>query len=177
QRRREGKRACGAVRWGGSARRRRALARPLARPSDGAIAMDYGLYLSAAGVLTNMHRTDVHANNLANVATTGFKPDFAVIRQRLPERLEDNIADVPAHELLERLGGGVLVDPTRSDFTQGRLETSDQPLDLALQGDGFFVVDSGRGEDDERLRLSRDGRFTIDARGTLVRSTDGLPVL
>src|SRR5690606_13067862 len=114
QRRREGKRACGAVRWGGSARRRRALARPLARPSDGAIAMDYGLYLSAAGVLTNMHRTDVHANNLANVATTGFKPDFAVIRQRLPERLEDNIADVPAHELLERLGGGVLVDPTRS---------------------------------------------------------------
>lgn len=139
--------------------------------------MDYGMYLSAAGVLTNMHRTDVFANNLANVNTAGFKPDFAVVRQRLPERLEDNLATVPPQELLERLGGGVLIDPTRVNLEQGALELTENPLDLGLQGDGFFVVDTGRGEDDARLRLSRDGRLTTDARGTLVRAADGLPVL
>lgn len=139
--------------------------------------MDYGLYLSAGGVLTNMHRTDVFANNLANVDTASFKPDFAIVRQRAPERLEDNIADVPPQELLERLGGGVLIDPTRVNLSQGALELSENPLDVGLQGDGFFVVDSGRGEGDDRLRLSRDGRLTLDARGTLVRVTDGLPVL
>jgi flagellar basal-body rod protein FlgG len=139
--------------------------------------MDYGSYLSAAGVLTNMHRTDVFANNLANVNTAAFKPDFAIVRQRLPERLEDNIADVPPQELLERLGGGVLMDPTRVNLAQGSLELTENPLDIALQGDGFFVVDSGKGSGDERLRLSRDGRLSVDARGTLVRVTDGLPVL
>jgi flagellar basal-body rod protein FlgG len=139
--------------------------------------MDYGLYLSAGGVLTNMHRTDVFANNLANVDTASFKPDFAIVRQRLPERLEDNIADVPPQELLERLGGGVLIDPTRVNLSQGALELSENPMDVAIQGDGFFVVDSGRGEGNDRLRLSRDGRLTLDARGTLVRVTDGLPVL
>ena len=135
------------------------------------------MYLSAAGVLTNMHRTDVFANNLANINTAAFKPDFAIVRQRLPERLEDNIADVPPQELLERLGGGVLMDPTRVNLAQGNLELTEDPLDLGIQGEGFFVVDSGRGDGDERLRLSRDGRLSVDSRGTLVRVTDGLPVL
>src|SRR5690606_5022576 len=92
-------------------------------------------------------------------------------------RLEDNLATVPPQELLERLGGGVLIDPTRVNLEQGALELTENPLDLGLQGDGFFIVDTGRGEDDARLRLSRDGRLTTDARGTLVRAADGLPVL
>ncbi len=139
--------------------------------------MDYGMYLSAAGVLTNMNRTDVFANNLANINTAAFKPDYAIVRQRLPERIEDHVADVPPQELLERLGGGVLMDPTRVNLAQGNLELTEDPLDLGIQGEGFFVVDSGRGDGDERLRLSRDGRLSVDSRGTLVRVTDGLPVL
>lgn len=139
--------------------------------------MNYGLYLSASGVLTNMHRTDVFANNLANVTTAAFKPDFAIPRSRLPERLEHNLMEIPAQELLERLSGGVLMQQTRSDLSQGELDLTEAPLDLAIEGKGFFVVDTGRGEGDARLRLSRDGRLTIDAQRRLVRSTDGLPVL
>lgn len=139
--------------------------------------MNYGLYLSASGVLTNMHRTDVHSNNLANVSTAAFKPDFAILRQRAPERIESNLMEMPSQELLERLGGGTLVDPTRSNLSQGELDLTENPLDLAIEGAGFFVVDTGRGEGDARLRLSRDGRLTVDAQRRLVRSTDGLPVL
>lgn len=139
--------------------------------------MNYGMYLSASGVLTNMHRTDVHSNNLANVSTAAFKPDFSILRHRAPERIESNLMEMPSQELLERLGGGTLVDPTRSDISQGALDLTENPLDLAIEGAGFFVVDTGRGEGDARLRLSRDGRLTIDAQRRLVRSTDGRPVL
>lgn len=139
--------------------------------------MDYGMYVSAGGVLTNMHRTDVFANNLANINTAAFRPDYAVVKQRLPERLEDNLVSVPPQQLLEQLGGGVLMDNTRVKITQGELQLTENPLDVALEGDGFFVVDTGRGEGADRLRLSRDGRFAIGPQGTLVRSTDGLPVL
>ena len=51
--------------------------------------MNYGLYLSASGVLTSMHRQDVIANNLANVATVGFKPDDVTLMARQPERIEN----------------------------------------------------------------------------------------
>jgi flagellar basal body rod protein FlgG len=50
--------------------------------------MNYGLYISAAGTLTSLHRQDALANNLANVNTAGFKPDEVQFRARLPERLD-----------------------------------------------------------------------------------------
>ena len=84
--------------------------------------------------------------------------------------------EIPAGTV-ERLSGGVLMQQTRSDLSQGELDLTEAPLDLAIEGKGFFVVDTGRGEGDARLRLSRDGRLTIDAQRRLVRSTDGLPVL
>src|SRR5262245_52880288 len=54
----------------------------------GGFAMNYGLYLSASGALTSLHRQDVLANNLANINTVGFKPDMVTTRARLAERLE-----------------------------------------------------------------------------------------
>lgn len=136
-------------------------------------AMNYGLYLSATGVLTAMHRQDVLANNLANVETTGFKPDLVLTRQRDAARLEQASALSPAL-MLEMLGGGHLLEPTRPNLTQGALESTGSPLDLAIEGEGFLVV-QGAGEND--ALLTRDGRLSRAADGTLVLAANGRAVL
>jgi flagellar basal-body rod protein FlgF len=131
--------------------------------------MNYGLYLSAAGALTSMHQQDVYANNLANINTVGFKPDLAVTRERLPARLDNPSGNVEPHLLLERLGGGHFLNPTRVNLTQGALTATDNPLDLAIRGDGFFAIEGNH--------LTRDGRFTLDESGTLVMSATGKRVM
>lgn len=138
--------------------------------------MNYGLYLSAAGALTSLHRQDVIANNLANMNTVGFKPDMATTRQRLPERIEDLTFTDPQY-LLEKLGGGLFSNPTMIQLSQGSLMETGNSLDLALQGDGFFVVSDGSGTGGEHLRLTRDGRFMLNADGQLVMAGTGMKVL
>lgn len=141
--------------------------------------MNYGLYLSAAGALTSLHRQDIYANNLANVNTPGFKPDMVFTRQRLPERLESPHLPADPQWLLEQLGGGQLVDPTYASLGQGILTRTANPLDLAIEGDGFFVVsaDQGAAASNEDIRLTRDGRFTLSPDGTLVMAATGMPAL
>ncbi len=142
--------------------------------------MNYGLYLSAAGALTNMHRQDVYANNLANMNTVGFKPDHVYTRQRLPERLESpggSGAFADPKWLLERLGGGQFIEPTRVGLKQGDLVKSENDLDLAIEGDGLFVVGDGLSGEDDAIRMTRDGRFTINTSGELVMTASGMNVL
>jgi flagellar basal-body rod protein FlgF len=138
--------------------------------------MNYGLYLSAAGTLASLHRQDVLANNLANIATVGFKPDQVDLRARMPERIENPSALIDEQDLLERLGGGEFSRPTRVGLRQGDLAQSTNDLDLAIEGEGFFVVQSGRGVRDE-VRFTRDGRFTLNAAGELIMTATGLRVL
>lgn len=138
--------------------------------------MDYGLQLSASGLLTSMYRMDVQANNLANVNTVGFKADLPVTRQRADVRTEDHLGgSLPSNQLLERLGGGVLMDANRTSFKQGDInENPGATFDLAIQGDGFFALGGGKGD---RVNLTRNGRFTLNSEGTLVSADSGLPVL
>jgi flagellar basal body rod protein FlgG len=136
--------------------------------------MNYGMYLAATGVLTSMYRQDVLANNLANVNTVAFKPDVVYTRLRLPERLESGGTD--PQQLLERLGGGHLLSPTRLNLTQGSLTDTGNDLDLAIDGEGFFVVRS-TGTGNEQLRLTRDGRFTLNPAGELVMAGTGMKLL
>jgi len=135
--------------------------------------MKYGLYLAAAGALTSMHRQDVLSNNLANMSTVGFKPDTVALRQTPPER-ERSGADTPPQLLLERLGGVVQADDTRPTMKQGELLRGRSAYDLAIEGDGFFVLEGGTPEDPV---LTRDGRFTLDGGGRLVSAADGRAVL
>jgi flagellar basal-body rod protein FlgF len=132
--------------------------------------MNYGLYLSASGVLTNTYRQDVFANNLANVETVGFKPDMPSIRQREPESVEDLLGMDISNDIMDRLGGGVLAGTQRINFTPGTLQKTGNDLDVALQQkDHFFAVrsiDPGSGE--ARVRLTRDGRFTTNQANELV---------
>ncbi len=139
--------------------------------------MYYGTDISASGVLTAMHRLDALANNLANIDTVGYKPVSAITMQRDPVRREDNLGFMPSNDLMERLGAGVLMAPSRVQFKQGAVETTGNDLDIAIEGDGFLVTRTGLDGGAESLALTRDGRFALDATGTLVQAASGQPLL
>src|SRR5450432_1669628 len=123
--------------------------------------MIYGLYLSATGVLTNSHRQDVIANNLANAETVGFKRSLALFQQRRTEA-QDSGKFGETNSTLDKIGGGLLLAPTAVDQTQGTPEPSGNNLDVAILGSGYFTVQSG-----DQTRLTRDGQFMTDRAGWL----------
>ncbi|MCH2132827.1 MAG: flagellar hook-basal body protein [Phycisphaerales bacterium] len=137
--------------------------------------MNYGFYQSAAGLMSQANRLQVSSNNLANSETVGFKADQVTASQRLPARLELGTAIDPQF-MLEQLGGGQLADPTRFALSQGSLTPTNAELDLAIDGNGFFLVGDGTGEA-SRVHLTRDGRFTRDPEGDLAMMGTGMKVL
>jgi flagellar basal-body rod protein FlgF len=132
--------------------------------------MIYGLYHSAAGMLVNQYRQEVIANNLANVDTAGFKRDIASFSERLIEAQRSLSATRNA--VLDGQTGGVWSAPTYTDWEQGPLDLTGNPLDAAIDGPGFFAVQT-----DDGVRYTRDGEFTIDSRGRLAMVQGGWPVL
>ncbi|AEE92193.1 Flagellar basal-body rod protein FlgF [Tepidanaerobacter acetatoxydans Re1] len=138
-----------------------------------------GLYTGASGMLSEMSRTDVISNNLANVNTSGFKKDRAIFRA-LPEmnihRFDDPITVgldrvIDPRPFIGMLGTGVMLDEINTDFSQGAIKVTSNPLDIALRGEGFFEVQTPEG-----IRYTRDGSFTIDRDGYIV-TKDGYYVL
>lgn len=129
----------------------------------------YGLWLSAAGMKVNQHRQTILANNMANINTTGFKHDLAVVTQRQVESQYSPDGIGHAHAVLDGLTGGVNVRPSYHNFGQGSIEVTGNPLDLAIEGEGFFSVSDG-----ELTRYTRDGEFALDTEGHLIlASGDG----
>jgi len=124
----------------------------------------YGLYLSATGVLTNSYRQDVIANNIANAETVGFKKDLALFQQRLTAAQEQRVSPTDINFALEGLGGGMSASPTLVDSTQGELEPTNSPLDVAIEGDGYFMVEDAR----KQKLLTRNGQFMLDRAGNLI---------
>ncbi len=122
-----------------------------------------GIYTGATGMITQQRRLDVISNNLANVNTPGFKRDF-LADTAYPEAPMYRVAQGGA-SFIGTLGFGVGTPTVHTDFTQGSLRTTDNPLDVALIGEGYFVVDGAQGE-----RYTRSGHFFRDAEGYLVTS-------
>lgn len=140
--------------------------------------MNYGFHTSASGVLAAMHRQDVAANNLANLETTAYKPDTSATIARRSAREEDGLYNLPSNRLLEQLGAGVLLAPNRVSFRQGPLRQTGNPLDLAVQGNGFLSVSvNGGSSNQDSIRLTRDGRLTLNDKGQLVTASEGHLVL
>lgn len=133
--------------------------------------MIYGLYQSAAGMLTHEYRQDILANNIANAETPGFKREIAVFAERIPAR-EAGRRSGPSDPLLDHLTGGVWLGRTETDFGEGVLVKTDSPMDVALAGPGFFLV-----QKDGRQYLTRDGRMTQTPDGRLVAASDGAEYL
>ncbi|MBN2555737.1 MAG: flagellar hook-basal body protein [Anaerolineales bacterium] len=121
-----------------------------------------GFYSAVSAMLANLSRQEALAHNISNIDTPGF-------RQTLLS-LEDfkyiTAQDVDANgdiRTLGRLGLGVEASDEMIDFTLGALSMTGQPLDAAIEGEGFFTIRTDNG-----LRYSRDGRFARDAEGQLV---------
>ncbi|MEQ9616444.1 MAG: flagellar hook-basal body protein [Phycisphaerales bacterium] len=136
--------------------------------------MNYGLYISTSGMLTNMARLDVASNNLANVNTIAFKPDFVGVAQRDPVTIEDGIPFEDSNRLLEKLGAGPWPTANAISFEPGAIELTGQDLDVAIEGEGFLVLRDGGPED---YAYTRDGNLAINARSILVSASTGKPVL
>lgn len=127
------------------------------------------------GMITQMQRMDVVTNNIANVDTTGYKKD-QVVSQSFTEELMKRINDPGLRMFKEfrdfpvgRVSQGVFVDDVYTDFSAGSLRQTNGPLDLALNGQGFFCVNVN-GEE----LYTRDGSFKLMSDGTLVTSDGGI---
>ncbi|MDZ4754104.1 MAG: flagellar hook basal-body protein [Phycisphaerae bacterium] len=136
--------------------------------------MNYGTYLATSGVLASMRRMDVIANNLANANTNGFKPDIITPQERPAERLEgrSSFADplAPSQDMLEKLGGGLRFGKDRIDLSQGPLERTLLDTDIAIRGEGFFVLASADGKPptaNSPIQMTRDGALVVDGDGIL----------
>ena len=139
--------------------------------------MPYGMYISAAGAHVQSERLRVLSNNLANVDTPGFKRELAVFQARHAEAIERG-EDVPGSKSINDLGGGVRFAETITDFNSGTVRNTGVDTDLAIEGDGFFLVE----KDGQQLltkagnfHFSSDGRLLTD-QGYAVLSADGQPL-
>lgn len=132
--------------------------------------MDPALWISKTGLSAQDTRLSTISNNLANVATTGFKRDRAIFQDllyqinRQPGGQSSQDTTLPSGL---QLGTGVRTVATQKQFTMGTLENTTQPLDVAINGRGFFQVLMPDGS----LSYSRDGQFQMDSTGQLVTSS------
>src|SRR3954451_11546220 len=120
--------------------------------------MERGLYIAASGMLTELRRQDQIANDLANAATPGYKSDRST-QQSFGEML---LANGRTGQAVGPLGFGVQVDQTYTNWTPAALRQTDEPLDFAIQGEGYFAVRTGAG-----VFYTRNGQFTLSPNGTL----------
>ncbi len=131
--------------------------------------MDKVLRIAASGMNAQKLYIDVIANNLANVNTTGFKKtdlEFQDLFYDQLRRAGESTARGTARPVGLELGNGVKAAATQRSFQQGLITETGNPLDLAIQGDGFLMVRLPDGQ----LAYTRDGGLKIDANGTLVTS-------
>jgi flagellar hook protein FlgE len=112
---------------------------------------------------------DVIGNNLANANTVGFKESNAVFMTQLLQTLSLGSAPTSTSGGTNprQVGLGTKVAEIKPDFTQGTVEISANPLDLAIQGDGFFIVEGNQGEQ----FYTRNGQFNTNAENQLVSIT------
>lgn len=139
-----------------------------------------GLYIAAMGMQVQMNRQENISNNLANVDTAGFKQETVTFRSNFhgfisrinDEKVKTTKGTFPAIQPVGPTVHGAVVDGNHIDFSMGRLKTTGNALDMALDKDGYFTVATpGRG-----VLYTRNGSFLIDSDGVLVNQ-DGFQVL
>ena len=149
-----------------------------------------GLFTAATGMVTESQRTDVIANNLANVATNGYKKDTAVHREfenMLIKRMYDHdkgngvnfggLLDTSSGDVTKfkgfkvdqsdavaigELGLGDYIDEIAVDYSQGSFESTGNTFDLAIAGEGFFTIQTPQG-----IRYTRNGSFFRNQDGVI----------
>lgn len=139
-----------------------------------------GVYTGASGMIAEQARLDIIANNLANVDKPAFKRDTMTFKafpeMRMARTDDDGVVIFPLGSsdmmpYIGRLGTGVEVNEVFTEWEQGSLRETNNQLDIALNGKGFFAVETPNGE-----RYTRNGSFLIDKDFFLV-TKDGYKVL
>lgn len=128
------------------------------------------LYSAASGMEAQQFAMDTISNNLANVNTTGFRRNEARFQDLVYQEMRAPGSPVGASVVPvgQDVGLGVKVGSSEKIFTQGNLMQTGNPLDIAIQGDGFFQVT----QPDGTTAYTRDGSFKRDANGAIV-TADG----
>jgi flagellar basal-body rod protein FlgF/flagellar basal-body rod protein FlgG len=131
--------------------------------------MDSGLYAAYTGLMARTQALDTAANNVANAGTNGFRAQRDYFQGIFAGGLDQNPST--ASQVGQSVNGFGVLGGNRLDLGQGQLATTGNPLDLALQGQGFFAIQTATG-----VRYTRDGAFTRSSTGVL-ETTQGEPVL
>jgi flagellar basal-body rod protein FlgG len=135
--------------------------------------MDASMWVAKTGLEAQQTRMNVISNNLANVNTTGFKRDRAVFEDMLYQNIRqaggqtDVNAQAPTGMML---GTGVRVVATEKLHMQGAIVNTQNPLDMAITGEGYFQIAKADGT----ITYTRDGSFKLSATGQLVNSSGNL---
>lgn len=143
--------------------------------------MDHGLYTAYLGLRARQNALDVTANNIANASTPGFKGDYMLYRSIQLSAQEQSAAPTginpqattqldPSQAAAHTRSTG-LVTGTALNTTAGTIRQTGRNLDVAIEGDGYFVVQTQQG-----LRYTRAGNFTRDPSGQLTTAS-GDPVM
>ena len=124
------------------------------------------LWTAASGMVAQQYNMDTISNNLANVDTQGFKGNEARFQDLVYQQIQAPGSPVGASivPVGQQVGLGVRVSDSEKVFTQGSLQQTSNPLDVAIEGDGFFQITMPDGT----TSYTRDGSFKEDANGTIV---------
>lgn len=136
--------------------------------------MNEGIFIAASGGMKQQLKLEVISNNLANLNTPGFKKDEIVFESLvLPFFQEKHPGnEIPAvlqESNLNTRGAYVGISGSTTDFSQGALVVTTNTLNVALEGEGFFVIETAEG-----IRYTRNGSFQLDGLGQLVTKDNHL---
>ncbi len=135
--------------------------------------MNRALFAGLAGTITNQTRLDTIGNNLANSNTIGFKQSRATFRDTFYQTLRGGSASSADSGGMNpiQVGSGNSLGSIQTIYAQGSLASTGQPLDIAIEGSGMFVLRDG-----ESRYFTRDGSFSLDDAHTLVSAQSGMRV-
>lgn len=132
------------------------------------------MYTGLSGMNANQSRIDTIGNNIANVNTTAFKSSRTLLETQFSHLLSAGNGPTETSGGVNplQIGLGAKVGATQKNFTQGSIQGTGVPSDLAMNGSGFFILNTA----DNRQVYTRDGSFSVDTNNRLV-SSDGNHVM
>jgi len=130
--------------------------------------VDSGFYAACAGLRAQSQALEVSAHNLANLNTTGFRGQQATFQSLLAVS-RPTVPNVLGNVLNSATNNFGVLEGTHLDMTAGNLQTTGNPLDVAIEGGGFFAIQTARG-----TRYTRNGSFQVSSSGQLVTAAGDL---
>jgi flagellar basal-body rod protein FlgG len=133
------------------------------------------LWISKTGLDAQQTNISQISNNLANASTVGYKKGRAIFEDLLYQNVNQPGGQSSANSTLPSglmIGAGAKVVATQKTFTQGSVQTTDNSLDVMINGRGFFEVQLPDGT----TGYTRNGQFTLNSEGTLVTTGEGYTV-